>query len=194
MTEKSETLRIQFEQLSTEELTKVLRNRDEDEWRPEAFEVVASVLKARGISPDEISALGPEGHDVLESAPTVTVATFFSPAEAHGSRMALEEAGISAWVADEALGTMYGVGVGARLQVRAQDAEAACEALAATASAEALPADLAEPPCPACGSQNVTPEAWVDETPTDGARWPRSRRKWYYVCGDCREAWPLGVA
>ena len=55
--------------------------------------------------------MGPEGRDVTESEPTVTVATFFSPAEAHASRMALEEGGLTAWVADEAGGTMYGFGV-----------------------------------------------------------------------------------
>jgi hypothetical protein len=121
----------------------------------------------------------------------VTIANFFSPAEAHASRMALEEAGIAAWVADEAGGTMYGVGIGARLQVRAKDEAAARAVLsAAPASAEGLPPDLAEPPCPACGSRNVTPEAWLDETDSGKPRWPLTRRKWYYVCANCDEAWP----
>lgn len=179
MSENAESLRKEFDQRSSEELTSILRNRDEEEWRPEVFEVVAQVLKDRGVSPEEVVAMGPEGDDVVESEPTVTIASFFSPAEAHLSRMALEEAGIAAWVADEAGGTMYGVGIGARLQVRAKDEGAAREVLAAApVSGEGLPPNLAEPPCRACGSRNVAPEARLDE-------------KWFYVCADCGEAWPV---
>jgi hypothetical protein len=190
MTENGAELRREFEQASTAELVSILRNRDEQEWRPEVFAAVTLVLKARGISPEEVAAMGPEGVDVVESEPVVTIATFFSPAEAHASRMALEEGGIAAWVADEAGGTMYGVGIGARLQVRAQDEDAARALLSAgPVSAEGLPPDLAEPPCPACGSANVASEAWVDGTEEEQARRGSARRKWYYVCADCREAW-----
>lgn len=189
MIANDESLRKELEQRSTDELVSILRNRDEDEWRPGVFDVVAVVLRDRGVSPEDIAAMGPEGVDVVESEPTVTVATLFSPAEGHASRMALEEAGIAAWVMDEAGGTMYGVGVGVRLQVRVKDADAAREVLASTpVSAEELPPEFAEPPCPACGSRSVAPEAWRDEAE---ARWWRSGRKWYYVCADCREAWPV---
>jgi len=102
--------------------------------------MVASILRTRGVSPEDVIALGPEPTvtEVMDSEPTVTVATFFSPAEAHASRMAL----------------------------------------------------IAEPACPACGSRNVAPEAWVDESESDRQRRRGTRRKWHYVCGDCREAWP----
>jgi hypothetical protein len=131
MNEYTETVRLELEQKSSDELISILRNRDEEEWSPEVFDVVAAMLKERGISPEEVVAMGPEGYDAVESAPTVTIATFFSPAEAHALRMALEEAGIPAWVADEAGGTSFGVGVGARLQVRAVDEEAARQILVA---------------------------------------------------------------
>jgi len=154
---------------------------------PEVFEVVALVLKDRGISPEEVIAMGPEGVDVVESEPTVTIAKFFSPTEAHVLRMALEAAGIPAWVVDEAAGTMYGVGIGARLQVRAKDESTAREVLSATpVSSEGLPPDFAEPPCPACGSRNVVPEAWMNEEDSGESRWFASRRKWYYVCARLR--------
>jgi hypothetical protein len=189
MSEDAESLRNELEQRSTAELVSILRNRDEEEWRPEVFDVVASILTARGVSPESVRAMGPEGVDVLESAPTVTIARFFSPAEAHAARMALEEARIPAWVADEAGGTLYGAGIGARLQVRLEDADAARELLAeAPVSAAGLPPELAEPPCPACGSRNVTSEAWVDGT--DEVQGGQLRRKWHYVCSDCNEAWP----
>jgi hypothetical protein len=188
----SQDLLKQLEQLPTDELVSILRNRDEDQWRPAVFDVVASILSSRGVSPGDVSAMGPEGRDVMESEPTLTVAKFFSPAEAHASRMALEEAGIPAWVADETVGTMYGFGVGVRLQVRARDEDAAREILASPAApSEALPADLADPACPACGSRNVAPEAWVDDTQPDECT--PGRRKWYYVCSACDEAWPAGT-
>jgi len=191
MPDEEDDLAGRLQGLSTEELVSILRNRDEDEWRPQVFDIVASVLAARGLDPAEISALGPEGGERIESAPTVTVATFFSPAEAHACRMALEEAGLSAWVADETVGTMYGVGVGSRLQVRATDESAAREILASPpAPADALPVDPAGSACPACGSRNVFPEAWVTESDAQEARWLSSRRRWYHVCADCDEAWP----
>ena len=104
--------------------------------------------------------------------------------------MALEEGGIPAWVTDEAGGTIYGIGIGARLQVRVKDVDAARELLSgAQQSADGLPPDLAEPPCPACGSRNVVSEAWVNKG-DEGELRRQDRRKWYYVCGDCHEAWP----
>jgi len=186
MTENEEQIKIELGRRSSEELVSILRNHDEEEWRPEVFEVVAQLLTERGISPDDVIAMGPEGVDVVESEPTLTIANFFSPPEAHAARMALEDAGIPAWVIDEVGGTIYGVGIGSRLQVRAKDLATAREVLsAAPVPGEDLPPELAEPPCPACGSRNVASEAWVDE---DGG-WPRGRRKWYYVCEDCDEAW-----
>lgn len=148
MSDKNESLRKELEARPSAELISILRNRDEEEWQPEVFGIVASVLEGRGVSPQEIAALGPEGVDVVESGPTVTIANFFSPAEAHVSRMALEEAGIAAWVADEAGGTMYGVGIGARLQVRAEDEGTAREVLSAAATpADALPPEEEDPGC-----------------------------------------------
>ena len=192
MSKDTDGLRKELEERSTDDLISILRNRDEEEWRPEVFAVVAVVLKDRGVSPEDVTAMGPEGVDVVESEPTVTIATFFSPAEGHGSRMALEEAGISAWVIDEVGGTMYGVGIGVRLQVRVKDADAARQVLSSTpVSAEGLPPEFGEPPCPACGSRSVAPEAWLDEADGLEARWRRTRRKWHYVCADCQEAWPV---
>ncbi len=192
MTQIVDDLKKELAERSSEELVSILRNRDEDEWRPEVFEAAALVLKDRGISPDAVTAMGPEGIDVVESEPTVTIARFFSPAEAHACRSALEEAGISAWVIDDAGGAMYGIGIGARLQVRAKEQDAAREFLAtAPVSGEELPPDIAEPPCPACGSRNVAPEAWVDGEGSREDRWSFGHRKWYYVCKDCEEAWPM---
>jgi hypothetical protein len=190
------SLRDKMERLSTEELTSILRNHDVDEWRPEAFHVAAAVLTARGVSPAEVEALGPEGFDVIEGEPTLTLETLTSPAHAQLLRMALEEAGITAWVVDESLGSMYGVGIGSRLQIRAKDEAAAREVLASTpAPSDALPPELAEPACPACGSRNVLPETLPSGGSEDAASSPAgapspTRTRWRYVCSDCRETWP----
>jgi hypothetical protein len=137
----------ELEQRPTEELISILRNHDLDEWQPEVFPVVAALLEMRGLSPAEVAALGPEGSDVVEGQELATLARYFSPVEAHAHRMALEEAGIKAWVLDEDLGTMYGVGIGPRLQVRLEDLAAAREVLdSAPAPASAFPADLKDLP------------------------------------------------
>lgn len=137
-----ETVRRTLERRTTEDLVSILRNHDDDEWRPEVFEVVAALLEARGVSAAEVAALGPEGEDVVEYQDLVTVARYFSPIEAHTHRMALEEAGIRAWVLDEDLGTMYGIAVGPRLQVRSEDLSEARAVLdSPPASASVLPPD-----------------------------------------------------
>lgn len=81
MADETEQLTRQFEQFSTDELISLLRNRDTKEWRPEVFDIVASVLITRGVSATVV-AMGPEGR-----APTVTVATLPSPARADASPM-----------------------------------------------------------------------------------------------------------
>ena len=93
-------LRTSLEGRTTEELVSILRNRNEDEWRLEVFDLVASILATRGVSPATVTAMGPEGEEVVEGRPLATVARYFSPAEAHASRMALEAPGIPAWVVD----------------------------------------------------------------------------------------------
>jgi len=188
MTAKDDNLRRGLEERSTEELVSILRNQDEEEWRPEVFEIVASILAARGLSPKEVVALGPEGIDVLEPQPLHTVGRYFSPIEAHAHRLALEQGGIKAWVSDEILGTSYGLGVGARLQVRVEDEASARSVLEAEpAPASALPDDIAEEPCPKCGSTEVTQTADIGDTSqlaTEGAR-----REWHCKCGSCGNAW-----
>jgi membrane protease YdiL (CAAX protease family) len=93
-----------------------------------------------------------EGTDILDDQPPVTVGQYFNAIEAHGHRMALEQAGLRAWVRDENIGATYGVGIGTKLQVRAGD-EAAARAIlemdSAAASADLwsdLPDDVVEPP------------------------------------------------
>jgi hypothetical protein len=189
-----------MDQRTTEELVSILRSNDLDEWRPEVFVIVAGILRARGVSPEEVTALGPEpvsepkaAAREPQAASLVTVAEFPNGAIAQSVAMALEEAGIEVWVTDQ-VQSYYGVG--SRVQVSRADVDAAREVLASPAPSVAIPEDLAEPPCPACASTNVAPEVWLSEASEaapqqDAARSTDRRRIWYYVCGDCREAWPI---
>ena len=188
MSEDLDAMRRELEERSTEELASILRNRDEDEWRPEAFEIVASILAARGASPAEIAAQGPDPVEVVEGRPLVTVGRYLNSVHAHAYRMALDAAGLQSWVADDAGGGMYGNVIGARLQVRAEDEAAAREVLAAgPVPASEMPAELAEAPCPSCGSQEVTQTAEVVEYTT--LHLERPSRVWRYRCGSCGRTW-----
>jgi hypothetical protein len=188
MSEDLEAMRRELEERSTEELASILRNRDEDEWRPEAFDIVASILSARGLSPAAITAEGPDDVAVVEGQSLVTVGRFSNPVHAHASRMALESAGLQSWVTDEAGGGLYGNVIGARLQVRAQDETAARELLDSDpVPASEMPAELAEAPCPNCGSQEVTQTAEVAEETT--LQLERPSRVWRYQCGSCGRTW-----
>jgi hypothetical protein len=145
-TAEVETLRRELDARTTEELVSILRNHDAEEWRPEVFEIVAALLEARGLAPADVARLGPEGVDVVEGQDLVTLARYFSPVEAHMHRMALEEAGIPAWVLDEGLGTFYGIAVGPRLQVRREDLDGARAVLDSPSPlASALPPGDDEP-------------------------------------------------
>src|SRR5262245_39264049 len=117
MTRQLDEIRAALELRSSEELESILRNQDEEEWRPEVFAIVASILSARGVSTIDIAALGPESTDTVEGQSLVTVGHFSTPFEAHSARIALESAGITAWVTDETLQ----LGLGNRLQARVED-------------------------------------------------------------------------
>jgi hypothetical protein len=134
--------------------------------------------------------MGPEGEDVLEQRRLVTVARYFAPAEAHAARMALETAGFQAWVVDESLGTVYGLGVGTRLQVRVEDEAAARAVLEGEPGGIGeLPAELGEPPCPQCGSRDIRVSSEViEDADLRRARGGR-RRDWYYDCRACGHRW-----
>lgn len=110
----------------------------------------------------------------------VTVGRYFSPAEAHLARMAVQEGGIEAFLFDENVGASYGFGVGARLAVRPSDEASARAVLASSAApASALPPDIAEPPCPSCGAADVASLRRLRD----------DRSEWIYRCSACGREW-----
>jgi membrane protease YdiL (CAAX protease family) len=118
------------------------------------------------------------GDAAQEDDHLVTVGQYFTPIEAHGHRMSLEQAGLSAWVGDESLGAIYGVGIGTRLQVRAQD-EAAAHAIlsmepvpASSDSWSDRPDDVVDPPTAGASPprEQVAPAPDVPSVENEGAR------------------------
>ena len=193
----SDAVRRKLDMLADEELVAILRDRDEGQWRPEVFDIVASILESRGISARDVLAAGtgePE-QDQEEpsfSAPreTITAAVYFDSLEAHTDRLALEQAGIRAWVVDGYSCTPDGIG--ARLQILPEDLAAAMEIIEAQQEpASALPPESADLSCPRCGSMKVSE---VDEvldvldassaSPTRG-----ERRVCFCRCDSCKHEW-----
>ncbi len=118
----------------------------------------------------------------------VTVGRYLSSAEAHAHRLALEEAGIEACVLDE-VAVSIGIGVDVRLQVRAADETAALAGLGAEpVPSSALPPEVAESPCPRCGSKEVTQTADIPDVPSPPMEdWPS--RVWRFRCAVCKHSW-----
>lgn len=177
-------IRQQLDLLSDEELVSIFREHDDEQWRPEVFDIVGSILRERGVSPIENS-----GHeeDILEETAgldLVTVANYLNHIDAETDRLALEAKGLKAWIFDE-----YAPRTGVQLQVRAEDLTAAMGILESEpVPSSDLPAEIAEPPCPKCGSRKVTEGAEIVETSTAStSSWPR--QIWLYHCASCGHKW-----
>jgi len=77
------------------------------------------------VSADAENGGAPDEPDAGEDFALVTVGRYRSPIEAQAYRMAIEQAGLRAWVSDENMGTTFGPVIGTGLEVRARDEEAA---------------------------------------------------------------------
>jgi hypothetical protein len=144
----TDDLRARLEQLPTGELLAVLRERDLDEWRPEAFPLVEAILRERHV--DVAAAL-----ESLSAAATYVdfealteIATFGTSVDAHLCRMALEEAEIPCWLFNDNLAGVHvplGMAIGVSVRVRPEDADAAREILAAVRSGATAAPEEKEP-------------------------------------------------
>ena len=91
-------IRQQMELLADEELVAILREHDEDQWRPEVFDIVASILNQRGISLNEDSDPKGDISDETAGLELVTVASYSSNIDAEADRLALESMGLKSWI------------------------------------------------------------------------------------------------
>jgi hypothetical protein len=167
----SDDLRANLAEMSTEELSDILRRRDPEQWRPEVFGIVEALLRERGV---DVAGLGPaEEPPVPEYAALDVAASFNDSMKAALARMALKESGIDAWLSTEHfVGVMpyMGLSVGIDLLVHKEDAPAAREVLASLDSGSAaLSADSAS--CPQCQSTETEPDGPAMRCRSCGHRW-----------------------
>ncbi len=182
-------MREQLELLSDEELLSILREHDAEQWRPEVFDIVGSILSQRGVSPGK----GLEQEEVIPDETAgmdlVTVASYFNYMDAETDRLALEAKGLQAWILNKYDTLTESAPPGLQLQVRAEDLGVARGILETEAVPSSdLPPEIAEPPCPRCGSRNVTEEAEIVESPSSSGRLS-PKQIWIYRCSSCRHKW-----
>ena len=141
----TDDMRARLEQLPTGELLAILRDRDLEEWRPEAFPLVEAILREREVDvPAALESLRAAATYVDFEALT-EIATFSTSVDAHLCRMALEEAAIPCWVFNDNLAGIHvplGMAIGVSVRVRPEDEDAAREILEAVRAGEmAAPED-----------------------------------------------------
>ena len=133
----TDDMRARLEQLPTGELLAILRDRDLEEWRPEAFPLVEAILREREVDvPAALESLRAAATYVDFEALT-EIATFSTSVDAHLCRMALEEAAIPCWVFNDNLAGIHvplGMAIGVSVRVRPEDEDAAREILEAVRS------------------------------------------------------------
>ncbi len=195
----NDRIRRELEMFSDEELTEILHDRDEEKWRPEVYDIVAAILESRGISTRELFAQVPqipedEAALKMEACPggLITIAEYFNPLDAHADKLALEQAGLRAWVTDD--NPSASEGIIAKLQVGPGDWSKAMEILEAPPVAESdLPPEFAAPKCPRCGSAEIE-EGEEDAVvmDSDSSALSASLRKAQLCrCTSCGHSWSL---
>ncbi len=176
-------IRNHMDLLSDEELLAIVREHDGERWRPEVFDIVRAILSERGRSVEE------DPGEELEEPPGLDlaiVASYANDFDAEADRLALETKGIDAWVVRPGPSTDSHSEI--VLKVRQADWRAALElldpeVLHQPVLSSDLPEEIAEPPCPRCGSRNVREEPEIMEHPV-------SHQEWVYRCSDCNHQWP----
>jgi len=183
-------IRQQLSLLNDGELIAILRERDEEQWRPEVFIVAAAILNERGVSPDAISKSDENLQEETAGLNLAIVGSYFNAIDAESDRLTLASKGVRSWVFDSQITLPAGV----LLKVCEEDYVAAMAILESGQSEPALssdlPADIAEPPCPHCGARKVMEEA--DMTAAFPANEPAdssSRQAWLYHCASCGYKW-----
>jgi DNA-directed RNA polymerase subunit M/transcription elongation factor TFIIS len=186
-------IRANLDLLNDNELVSILRERDEEQWRPEVFDIVASLLKERGVSPEMEIKHKESLPDERAGLDLVVVGNYFSYQDAEADCLVLEEKGLSAWIFNEDSPQDAGSVCNTQLKVLPEDLTAAMAILNSEhVSSSELPADIAEPPCPKCGSRHVTEQAEIVESfdvSTDLSR-PTAQQMWFYKCVSCGYKWP----
>jgi hypothetical protein len=185
-------IRQHMDLLPDDELVSILQEHDEEQWRPEVFDIVKSILNGRGISSvDAERGTGVEEDDAgipdaAAGQDLVTVGNYTQYVDAETDRMALEVHGMNAWIFNQYGPPMEGFGPAVQLKVLEEDLAAAMHILESkTVASFELPAEIAEPPCPKCGSRQVAEKAEIVEFAADSS----PKQVWFYNCAACGYKW-----
>ena len=176
-------MREQLRLLRDEELISILREHNEEEWRPEVFGIVRAILKDRGVSPN-FSPDEDEDVDETFGLDLVTIGRYTNHTEAEEDRVALAAKGMDAWIMESDEGLQPSV----LLQVLPGNEAAAMKILVPEFGPNP---DFAEvtprPPCPECGSADVgeTAEKSTFSRSPDSA----PQYTWFYQCNSCGYQW-----
>jgi hypothetical protein len=188
-------LRQQLELLNDERLLSILRERDDEQWRPEVFDIIASILRQRGVSLNA-DPQRPENSEATAAYPPdqllVTVAGYFNRADAEQDRAALEERGLRAWIFDEDVSQEDGLEAGFELRVLKEDFKPAMAIINSdNGPLPDLPDEIAEPPCPKCGSRETTEAPEMVESFDGSSRSyrPVTKEIWLNKCSACGHKW-----
>jgi DNA-directed RNA polymerase subunit M/transcription elongation factor TFIIS len=182
-------IRQQMELLKDEELISIFQEHDAEQWRPEVFDIVSAILQQRGVSPHEDSRREEDVSDETARLDLVTVADYFNYIDAETDHLALEAKGLQSWICNESNPLTEGVPPGVQLQVRSEDFAAAMAILQSEpVPSTDLPDEIAEPPCPKCGSRKVTEGAEITEGSTDSMSLS-PQQTWLYHCASCGHKW-----
>lgn len=175
-------LKASLDSRSTEDLLAIINARDEEQWRPEVFPLIESILRGRRVSIRKSTEPTEPVDPVL-----VSVSLFRHRSQAEEACAILEDEGIRTWISDESIVTEAGLEVGADLQVAEADVERASATLESFEAAEIVlpPADA--PPCPECGALEATQD--VEPIKEDVFDIKRSGRRWYFDCPACGHRW-----
>lgn len=193
-------IRQKMELLNDAELIKIFREHDEGQWRPEVFDIVGAILGARGVSLIPSSAF--KNDDLSEEISTsdlLTVVSYFDFLDAEADRLALEAKGLKSWIVTEQANAAEPDAPNIHLKVLPRDKDLAALSVIFKPDRETfkpdpgpstdLPAELAGPPCPKCGSRDVVEKPEIMEVSTSsGSLSPKE--VWLYNCASCGYKWP----
>jgi len=187
MTIDFDEIREQLNLLNDAELSLILQKRDYDQYRPEVFDIVASILKERGVSP---GADAEDESDETIGLPLAVVGSYFSHSDAEADQLALAERGLRAWIFNADSPVDAGSAGGIQLGVFPRDLAKVIAVLNdEPVSSSRLPDDIAEPPCPKCGSRNITEQAELVESFAASSYSSIPEQVWFYGCASCGHKW-----
>jgi len=192
----TDDLRARLNDMPTGELVEILQGHDLEQWRPEVFPLVEAILRERHVDVAAVKMSVPHPvEDETEFESLESVESFSAVLPANLCRMALQEAGIEAWLSTEHLAGVappLGFTLGVDVLVRPASAAAARAVIASLQDGTAAIPEEPEP-CPRCQSleNERVPEEDAEPSVLAWARHgpPPAQSIWRRRCKSCGHEW-----